>query len=108
MRKKYLKTKLKTYSKVNTVFFSDNRIPKEKTHYSFIAAICIDFVLKLNEENYCQVYLEQCKYRQKKKKLIDFVDAELEDSSDDDDSQIFNPFQYVLIGISWYLTGNSM
>ena len=54
------------------------------------------------------MYLEQCKYRQKKKKLIDFVDAELEDSSDDDDSQIFNPFQYVLIGISWYLTGNSM
>ena len=44
--KKYIKTKLKTYDdKVNTVF-SDNAIPKEKNHYSCIAAICIDFVLK--------------------------------------------------------------
>ena len=44
--KKYIKTKLKTYDdKVNTVF-SDNAIPKEKNHYSYIAAICIDFVLK--------------------------------------------------------------
>ena len=31
------------------------------------------------------MYLEQCKYRQKKKELIQFINAELEDSSDDDD-----------------------
>ena len=56
--KKHIKTKLKTYDdKVNTVF-SGNAIPKEKNHYSCIAAICIDFVLKWNEENYPQVYLE--------------------------------------------------
>ena len=80
-------TKLKTYDdKVNTAF-PDNKISKEKAHYSCIAAIGIDSLLKLNEENYSQVYLEQCNYRQKKKKLIDFVDAELEESSDDDDSK---------------------
>ena len=45
--KKYIKAKLKTYdNKVNTVF-SDNKIPKEKTH-SCNATIFIDFVLKLN------------------------------------------------------------
>ena len=47
--------------------------------------MCIDSVLKLNQENFPQVYLEQCKYKQKKKKLIDFIDAELQNSSDDDD-----------------------
>ena len=31
------------------------------------------------------MYLEQCKYKQKKKKLIDFIDAELQNSSDNDD-----------------------
>ena len=82
--KKYIKSKLKTYNdQVNTVF-SDNEIPKEKTHYFWIAAIFIDSELKLNEENYPQTYLEQCKCKQKKKKLlIGFIDAELVDSNDD-------------------------
>ena len=59
-------------------FFSYNEIPKEQPHNSYIAAICNDSVLKLDQENYPQVYLEQCKQKQKKKKLIDFIDAELE------------------------------
>ena len=67
------------------LYFQTMKFQKKKMHYSCIAAICIDFVLKLNEENYPQVYLEQCQYRQKKNKLIDFINAELEDSSDDDD-----------------------
>ena len=89
MTKKYIKSKLKTYdNKVNTVF-SDNKIPKEKTCYSCIAVIYINFVLKLNEKYYPQVYLEQCKNKQKKKKLTDFIDAELQNSKDDDDSTNF-------------------
>ena len=40
----------------NTVF-SDNEIPREKIHYSYIAPICIDSTFNLNEENYPQVYL---------------------------------------------------
>ena len=31
------------------------------------------------------MYLEQFKYRQKKKKLINFIDAELEDLSDNNE-----------------------
>ena len=36
-----------------------NEIPKENTHYSCTAAICIDSVIKLEGENYPQVNLEQ-------------------------------------------------
>ena len=80
----YTKTKLKTYAdKINTVF-TDNEIPKEKTHYSCIAAICVDCVLKLDGENYPQVCLEQCKYRLKKKNIVYFIDNELEESSDEE------------------------
>ena len=39
--------------RINSIPFSNNEISKEKTHYSCIAAICIDSVLKFNEENYC-------------------------------------------------------
>ena len=35
------------------------------------------------------MYLEQCKNNQKKKKLTDFIDAELQNSKDDDDSTNF-------------------
>ena len=84
MTLKCTKTKQKTYdNKVNTVF-TDNKIPKEKSHYSCIAAICVDCVLKLDWENYPQVYLEQCKYRLKKKKIVDFIDTELEELSDEE------------------------
>ena len=34
--------------------------------------------MKIDKKNYPQVYLEQCKYKGKKKKLVDFIDAELD------------------------------
>ena len=50
---------------INTLF-SSNEIRKERNHYICIAAIFIDFVLKVEKKNYPQVYLEQCKYKIKK------------------------------------------
>ena len=43
--------------------------------------------MKIDSKKYPQIYLEQCKYNIKKKKVTDFIDAELElDSNDLDDS----------------------
>ena len=43
--------------------------------------------MKKDKKNHPQVYLEQCKYKEKKRKLVDFVDTELDlDSEDSDDS----------------------
>ena len=40
--------------------------------------------MKINlKKNYPQVYLEQCKYKEKERKLIDFIYAELDLDSDD-------------------------
>ena len=47
-----------------------------------IAAICIDSVLRIEKKNYPQVYLEQCKYKIKRKS-VDFIDAEVDLNSDD-------------------------
>ena len=83
---KYVKTKVKTFSSMINTLFSGNEIPKEKNHYICIAAICNDSVLKVDKKNYTQVYLEQCKYKIKRKP-VDFIDAEADLSSDDlDDS----------------------
>ena len=67
--------------------FSGNKILKERNHYICIAASCTDSVLKVNKENYPQVYLEQSNYKIKRRKPVDFIDAEVELSSDSlDDS----------------------
>ena len=69
---------------VNTLF-SGNEISKERNHYICIAAICIDSVSRVDKKNYPQVYLEQCKYKIKRRKSVDFIDAEVDLSSDDSD-----------------------
>ena len=48
-----------------------------------IACISIDSVLKVDKNKYHpQVYLEQCKYKMKKKELKNFTDYEVDLDSD--------------------------
>ena len=70
---------------INTLF-SGNKIPKERKHYIYIAAICIDSVLRIDKKNYPHVYLEQGKHEIKRRKSVDFIDAEIVHSSDDSDN----------------------
>ena len=49
----------------------------EKNHYICIPAIDIDSVLKIDKKAYLQAYLEECKYKLKKKKPVSFIDSEL-------------------------------
>ena len=63
----YIKTKVKTFKMVKTLF-DDDKIPEEKIQYECIPCIGIDSVLKVDKKYYPQLYLEQCKYKIKKKK----------------------------------------
>ena len=47
--------------------FTNKFIPIEKTHYTCISAIDVDSVLKIDKIAFPQAYLEQCKYKLKKK-----------------------------------------
>ena len=82
---KYMKTKVKTFNNMINTLFSGDEIPKERNHYVCISAICNDSVLKADKKNYRQVYLEQCKYKIKKRALVNFIDDEVDLSSDDSD-----------------------
>ena len=57
---------------------------KKKNHHIYIAAINTDSVTKIEKKVYPQVYLEQCKYKLKKRKPVDFIDNEAELSSESD------------------------
>ena len=73
---KYILAKLKIFKKINLTTFTDNAIPMEKNHYICIPAIDIDSVLKIDKKAFPQAYLEQCKYKLKKRKPASFIDFE--------------------------------
>ena len=83
---KYLTVKLKIFNKVNKTKFAGNIIPLERQCYNCIPAINIDSVLKIdNKRVYPQAYLEQCKYKRRKERVVNFIDDKI---VDDDDSDI--------------------
>ena len=81
---KYILAKLKILQKKNLTTFNNNIVPIEKNHYICIPAIDIDSVLKIDKKAYPQAYLEECKYKLKKRKLVSFIDSEITDDSDSD------------------------
>ena len=84
---KYILAKLKIFKKKNiTTFNNNNIVPMEKNHYICIPAIDIDSVLKIDKKAYGQTYLEECKYKLKKRKPVSFIDSEIFDDDSDDDN----------------------
>ena len=82
---KYIIANLKIFNGTNRTTFTDNIISFEKNHYTCIPAIDIDSVLKIdNKRAYPQAYLEQCKYKLKKRKHVNFIDFEINDDDSDD------------------------
>ena len=95
---KYILAKLKIFKKKNLATFNNNNniVPMEKNHYICIPAIDINSVLKIDKKVYPQAYLEECKYKLKKRKLVSFIDSEIinDDSNEDNgyDSDNKNDF----------------
>ena len=87
----FLAAKLKIFNKINRTTFNNNKyIPMEKNHYICIPVIDIDSVLKTDKRAYPQAYLEQCKYKLKKRKIVNYIDDEIidEDSNSDIDDDV--------------------
>ena len=66
--KKYLKTKVREYE----------GMPKENIHYTCIACITIDSVMKMDKKYFPQVCLGECKYKIKKIQMSRFINTELD------------------------------
>ena len=91
---KHFKTNVKAFNEVVNPIFSENKIPKESIHYICIATINIASVMIIDKKNYPQVYLQECKYKIKKKKMVKFivdnlglVDSYYSDDSDGSNSE---------------------
>ena len=94
---KYILAKLKIFNKINRTTFTNNVIPIEKNHYICIPAIDIDSVLKIDKKAFPQAYLEQRKYKLRKRKHVNFIDFKIIDDdsdneNDDSDNENKNDF----------------
>ena len=79
--KKDLKTKVTEYEGMIKTNFLGNGMPKENVHYTCIACIVIDSVIKMDKKYFPQVYLEECKY---KIQMPRFINTELDLDSEPD------------------------
>ena len=92
---KYIIAKLKIFKNVNMTTFTNNIMFIEKTHYTCISARDIDSVLKIEKRAYTQAYLEQCKYKLKKRRPVNFIDLEIIDDEEDDSYDSDNKNDYL-------------
>ena len=79
-----IKAKVREFDSVIKINFLGDEVPKENMHYTCIACITIDSVMRMDKKNHPQVYLEECKYRIKKIQMSRFINTELKSDSDSD------------------------
>ena len=87
--KKDLKAKVREFDAMIKTNFLGNGVPKENMHYTCIACITIDSVMRIDKKNHPQACLEECKYRIKKIQMPRFINTELKSDSDSEpDSEV--------------------
>ena len=57
---KYIKAKVREFNGVIKTNLFGDEITKEKMHYTCIACITINSVMRMEKKHYLQVYLEEC------------------------------------------------
>ena len=77
-----MKAKVRESDGVIKTNFLGNDTRKENMHYTSIACITIDSVMRTGKKNHPQVYLEECKYKIKKIQMSRFINTKLRSDSD--------------------------
>ena len=67
---KYPKAKIKSYNRKINRSCHNNKIRKEGSQFICLSVILIDSVFRTGKSYYSQVFLEECKYVVKEKKML--------------------------------------
>ena len=70
---KYIKAKIREFNGLIKTNFLGDEIPQESMHYTCIVFISI--YSRKEKKNYPQVYLGECKYKSKKRKITKFLNT---------------------------------
>ena len=83
---KYIKTKIKIYAGSVITNFHNKKMSKEKVRCKCLSIIMVESVIKANKKYYPQTILEECIQVQKKIKVENHIDEDLEKSESDSHS----------------------
>ena len=83
---KYIKTKIKIYDNRINTNFQDNKLPQGNECCTCLSVILLDSVVKIYNDHYPQIFLEQCRYAVKK--LVNAINEEINlDESGDESNE---------------------
>ena len=82
---KYRKAKVKSYNEKINTNFHEKKITNKGSHVICLSVSLIDSVFRVGKNYFPQVFLEECKYVVKKKKIPKYIIDDLEISSDSDE-----------------------
>ena len=100
---KFIKTKVNISNNRVYVNFQYNKILKDNEYCACLSVILLDSIfVNSDKECYSQIFLEECKYAIKKKKIMNTINEELElnesdDECDDSYERINEYSDYILI-----------
>ena len=83
---KYIKTKIKKYRDSLITNFHNKKMPKENAPCTCLSIIMLNSVIKAKKKYYPQTSLKECKYEQKRIKIENLIDDDLEKSEPDSHS----------------------
>ena len=86
MMKNTKKTKIKTYGYSVITNFHNKKKPKENAPCTCLSIIMLDSIIKAKKKYYPQMSLEECKYEQKRIKIENLIDDDLDKSESDSGS----------------------
>ena len=87
---KYIKTKIKIYNNRIHTNFQGNKIPEDNECCICLSVILLDSVVKIDNDYYPEIFLKECKYEGKKKKIMNTINGELSLDDFDDESDKSN------------------
>ena len=87
---KYINAKIKSYNEKINTNFHNNRIPKEGSEFICLSVVLINSILRAGKKYYPQVFLEDCKFVVKEKKMPENITNDIEISSHDSDREDSN------------------
>ena len=84
---KYIKTKIKIFNDTVYTNFQHNKIPKDNEYCACLSVILLDSIfVNSNKEYYPQIFLEECKYATKDRKIVNAINEDLKLNESDDES----------------------
>ena len=83
---KYIKTKIKTYDDSVIANLHGKKTPTEKPPCKCLSIIMLHSVIETKKTYYPQAFFEECKYEQKRIKMKNLINDDLEKSESDSDS----------------------